>query len=161
MNSFQEPRIWIRYFPSALFLSCAIVAAIQASSFPDAAGDVPGPALAPLLFAAALAVMGVALAIKVWRETVSDKEAVVKESVAAPSHRLAVLGLVVSLGAYAIVMPLLGFISTTILFLYLCLRLFGHGGGVRAWAFAVVVSYVLFFVFSFMMKVPLPSGWIG
>jgi putative tricarboxylic transport membrane protein len=149
-------RLVLRYFPAALFVGCALVAAVRAMVFPAAAGGIPGPALAPLLFAAALAVMGIALAVQVYREV---PETTTEDASAA--HPMALPSLIGVLIAYALIMPLLGFISTTVIFVYACLRIFGHAGGIRAWAFAFGTSYVLVFVFSKLMNVPLPSGWIG
>lgn len=145
------------YFPAALFLACALIAAVRAMAFPAAAGGIPGPALAPFLFASALAAMGIALAVQVYRAG-PDALVVDEEGQAKPMALPLLIGLLI---AYAMVMPLFGFISTTVIFVYGCLRVFGHAGGVRAWAFAFGASYILVLIFSQLMNVPLPSGWIG
>ncbi len=159
-------RVVTRYFPTALFTGSAFVALIQASGFPSAAGGIPGPALAPLLFAVSLGIIGMVLAVQTWREGVSVVSTNAKVSEASEtrvtySHWAALPVLILMLCAYALIMPLMGFISTNTLFLYGSLRVFGHAGGIRAWAFAIAVSYILLFIFDYLMQVPLPKGWLG
>jgi len=156
----QISRNLLSYLPSALFIACSLIAIVQALGFPSAAGEIPGPALFPLLLAVALGVMGIALAVQTWRKCSANGISTETELESA-THPFALPGLVVCLVTYTILMPWLGFISTTVFFLYVCLRIFGHRGGVRAWAFAFGTSYVLVFIFAQLMNVPLPSGWVG
>lgn len=156
IHSDTRSQLLLRYFPAALFFVCALIAVVRALGFPAAAGGIPGPALAPMLFAIGLAVMAVALAVQAYRA--GPESADLKPSQAHPLALPSLIGLLI---AYALIMPSLGFIGTSVIFLYACLRVFGHAGGVRARAFAFAVSYILFFIFSQLMNVPLPSGWIG
>ena len=163
MNFHITVRIITRYFPSILFIASALIALLQGSRFPSAAGGIPGPALAPLLFATALGIVGIVLAVQTWHEgpSTAPTTSEASDTPVAPSHGAALPALLLALCAYALIMPWMGFISTTILFLYSSLRLFGHPGGIRAWAFAIAVSYILILIFDYLMHVPLPKGWLA
>ena len=69
--------------------------------------------------------------------------------------------LIVAMALYAALMPLLGFISASALFIFACLRLFKYRNAVRALAFALLAAFTLHLVFALVMGVPLPRGWIG
>ncbi len=166
MDFHATVRLMTRYFPAVLFIGSSLIALLQASGFPPAAGGIPGPALAPMLFAAALGIIGLVLAVQTWREgpsvTPTNTEgAEDSETPVALSHWAALPALILALCAYALIMPWMGFISTTTFLLFGSLRLFGHAGGIRACAFAISVSYILLFIFDYLMQVPLPKGWLG
>jgi len=133
-------------------LGAAAVALAQVPGFPEVRGNIPGPAVMPALLAVALALCAVALLGKGGESCVS----------AAPSEpwRKLVL-LFAGMCAYALLMPAIGFISSTALLLFASLKIFGHSGGVRGWAFALGLAFVLWAVFGKLMRVALPEGWIG
>jgi hypothetical protein len=62
---------------------------------------------------------------------------------------------------YVAVMPILGFVSSSALMLVVAIRLLGYRHLWRAGAIAGVVALGLHAVFSGVMKVPLPPGWLG
>jgi putative tricarboxylic transport membrane protein len=132
--------------------------ALGAARFPAASGAVAGPAMFPLLVAAGWAPCGVALLISGWR--VRHPGAAAPAGAGEPPVRrmLALLGLTVG---YALLLPLLGFISASALFLTLAIRFLGYRHGWRAGALALAVAFVVFWLFATVMKVPLPAGWIG
>lgn len=71
------------------------------------------------------------------------------------------LGVSVLTIAYAALMPLLGFISSSALFLTLAARWLGYPHGWRAAAIGLSAAFIVHALFAGMMKVPLPAGWLG
>ena len=133
-------------------LVVAGIALAEALRFPQSAGDIPGPALAPILVAGALSLVAIGLLFRRGEGSASE----------APGEPWPTLGmLLVAMCGYALLMPLLGFISGTAILLAACLRIFGHPVGVRGWAFGLGAAFVIWFVFDKLMRVPLPQGWIG
>ncbi len=131
----------------------SVAAAIGALRFPTPSGAVPGPALFPLVISAILAAFGVVLLVSGLRSaspTTRD----------APTMRrmAGLLGLTV---IYAALMPLLGFVAASALFLTLAIRFLGYVHGWRTGAVALATAFVVFWLFAVVMKVPLPEGWIG
>ncbi len=148
-----------RWVPLLLFLVVAGVAAWRAVGFPEAAGGLPGPAVFPLLLASALGLCGVALGVQAFMEkpratNSADSSTDTLETYGHPAALLA------AMCGYAVLMPYMGFLSATSVFLFIALRIFGHSGGVRAWAFALTASVLLYGLFAWLMGVSLPEGWI-
>lgn len=137
--------------PSGMLVAAAVFL-MQVAGFPEARDNVPGPAVMPVLLAAALALCAVLLLLRRAQLPLADTPA-------EPWPKLAMLLGVMC--AYALIMPLTGFISGTALLLFASLKVFGHDGGVRGWAFALGLSFVLWAVFGKVMRVALPEGWIG
>jgi putative tricarboxylic transport membrane protein len=148
-----------------LFLATALVAGGMALGFPAAAPGIPGPAVAPLLFAGPLAVLALVLIWRGWRQQEGSLPGAAGPPSAAtvPARdlqvRLALL--IAAMALYAALMPLLGFIAASTLFIFVCLRLFNYHNAVRALAFALLTAFILHLVFALVMGVPLPRGWIG
>lgn len=133
-------------------LVAAAVALAQVPGFPEVRGNIPGPAVMPVLLAVALALCAVALLVKGTKSSVA----------AAPPEPWRKLALLLAvMCAYALLMPVTGFISGTALLLFASLKIFGHRGGVRGWAFALGLAFVLWAVFGKLMRVALPEGLIG
>jgi hypothetical protein len=148
-QSFKQGGRWI--VPAGM-LAASGLALAQAVRFPAAQGNVPGPALMPLLLAGVLAVLALLI---LWSEAKQAAPEMIKE----PWSKIGLLLGV--LCGYALLMPMLGFISGTALLLVACLKVFGHAGGARAWAFGLAAAFVLWAVFGQLMRVPLPEGLIG
>lgn len=139
----------------AVVVLLSVAVAIGATRFPASTGAVPGPALFPLLLAALWAPLGVGLLVSGWRQ-----QGAIEGGGSASSARqmLVLLGLAV---AYALLMPRLGFVSSSALFLALAVGYLGYRHWWRAGALGLSVAFVVFWLFRVVMKVPLPDGWIG
>lgn len=143
-----------RWIVPAGMLAVAGLALVEAFGFPETQGEIPGPAVVPLLLAGVLTLLALLL---LWSEAGSSAAPGV-----VPNEPWPKLGLLFGvMCAYALVMPFTGFISGTALLLFACLKVFGHAGGVRAWAFGLGAAFVLWVVFGKLMRVPLPEGLIG
>jgi putative tricarboxylic transport membrane protein len=136
-----------------VLLSAAV--AIGATRFPVSTGAVPGPALFPLLLAALWAPLGVVLLVSGWRQ----QRAMDGEGNASSSRQMVVL-LALAV-AYALLLPRLGFVSSSALFLTVAVGYLGYRHWWRAGALGLSVAFVVFWLFRVVMKVPLPDGWIG
>jgi putative tricarboxylic transport membrane protein len=149
----MKRRVNLESVAGAAVVAIALGAAVLALRFPAAKGAVPGPAMFPLLIAGLWAALGVALLAIGLRGTWPA----VKEA-ARPHRALALLALTF---AYTAVMPKLGFIATSALFLTLAVRLLGYQHGWRAGALGLSVAFVVYGLFARVMNVPLPAGWLG
>jgi putative tricarboxylic transport membrane protein len=147
-------RLNIDVVTGAGVLATAVAAAVLALRFPATTGAVPGPAMFPLLIAGLWAALGVALLAVGLRGTQ------VLPAVAGPSARRP-FALLVLTAAYAAAMPVVGFISTTALFLTVALWLLGYRYGWRAGAVGLSAAFLVYGLFAGVMKVPLPAGWLG
>ncbi|AKJ64913.1 tripartite tricarboxylate transporter TctB family protein [Kiritimatiella glycovorans] len=78
---------------------------------------------------------------------------------AGDGRRLPLLGGLTAL--YLVLMPWLGFISSTALLFAAALRVLGYRNPVRALAAGFIAAFVLYAVFERLMNVALPEGWIG
>jgi hypothetical protein len=70
----------------------------------------------------------------------------------------ALLGIAVG---YAAAMPLLGFISSSGLFVVLAMRALGYRHGWRAAALGLSAAFAVYGIFGVVMKVALPEGLLG
>lgn len=146
-----------RFFPMAVWLALAGFAVLSAWRFPSGAGMVPGPRMVPMALAILLAIMAVILGVAASRLAVSVTT--VGGRADRPGRDL--IGLTSLMALYAVFLPLLGFISTSALFVAAALRLLGYPHLVRALAFGLVVGFSLYGFFEGLMGVPLPKGWLG
>jgi putative tricarboxylic transport membrane protein len=137
----------------AVVVLLSVAVAIGATRFPASTGTVPGPALFPLLLAALWAPLGVALLVSGWRS-----QPTAGNDASSSRQMLVLLGLAVG---YALLMPRLGFVSSSALFLTLAIGYLGYRHWWRAGALGLSVAFVVFWLFRVVMKVPLPDGWIG
>lgn len=137
----------------AVVVVLAVAAALGAMRFPSSGGAVPGPAMFPLLIAVLWTPFGVSLVISGWRGAAPGAE----ES-SSMRQMWGLLGLTVG---YTALLPVLGFISSSALFLVLSIRFLGYRHGWRAGALALSVAFVVHGLFAGLMNVPLPAGWVG
>ncbi len=133
-------------------------AALGAACFPATTGAVTGPAVFPWVVSAGWALCGLALVVSGVRGARPVAGAEEKSSEPPVRRMLALLGLAV---AYALLLPLLGFVSASALFLVLTMRFLGYRHLWRAGAISLSVAFVVFWLFATVMKVPLPAGWLG
>ncbi len=145
-----------RLLAPLLWLSLALVAGGIALRFPSAPpGQSLGPAAMPLLLSASLA--GLAL-LSLLMDRGRPRPA------AGGARRIAMDSPVVLVAlccAYLLLLPRLGFISSSALLVTVALRLFGYAGTPRALAIGLGLGFALHLVFSRLMGVPLPAGLLG
>ena len=153
-------RLNLETVAGAIVVALSGAAAIGALRFPETSGAVAGPAMFPLLVAACWAPCGLAVLVAGWRRNVPPPSDAPAAPASEPPVRrmLTLLGLAVG---YALLLPLLGFVSASALFVTVTIRFLGYRHLWRAGAVALSVAFVVFWLFSTLMKVPLPAGWLG
>lgn len=105
--------------------------------------DSPGPGLLPLVVGALLIPMtGTAI-----REPIPDDES---------SFKIQPLVAIALMLAYALVLPRTGFVPATVIMLVLWVRGFYRQSWVRAVICSICLTLLGFFIFSFLLKVPMP-----
>ena len=133
----------------------ALGAWVTAWRFPSYAGAPSGPQTFPLFLSAALA--GLSLLALVRSVKDPTEHSVPQEGL--DFRRLLVLGGFTA--TYLLVLPYLGFVSSTALYSAAVLMALGLRNLARALAAGFIFAYVLVVVFERLMNVPLPKGWIG
>lgn len=135
----------------------AIATGLIARTFPAGSPNVPGPAVFPLLMSGLSGVLGLALAATGFSRG-SGEETPVAQPGSAQRRIPAVL---MATLVYALLMPYAGFVSSSTAYLAVLMLLLGYPHKARATALSFVVSFVIFGLFAGVMKVPLPTGWLG
>ncbi len=140
---------------SVLLVAFAASVYLVSRSFPSGVAGTPGPALFPRFIAAGIAVLAVVQLI----DAVASRE---------PNERTATTEDLVRFGVpaafllgYAIVLPLAGFLLTTVAFVAALMYYSGARDLQVTVPLAVGVSVVLQNVFVGFLHVPLPEGPLG
>lgn len=135
----------------SLVLGCAVTAASAALPPSTMAGDI-GPKAFPYLSAGILILCGGGLFITGGKKAPAFYT---KEQLG----RLAMIFGVVL--CYVIVMYYLGYRIATLAALYVLCTMFSRGKEIRLWkrlAFSIILTGVLYFVFTKLFAIPLPEG---
>ncbi|MDQ8193308.1 tripartite tricarboxylate transporter TctB family protein [Coraliomargarita sp. SDUM461004] len=152
MNCIQSQKL----LAPALWLSCAAFAMFTSLQFPSAKGDGLGPGMLPLILALLLG----GLALVDFLAT-RKKENSNSDSAEDQQHTGATWLLVGILILYIWLLPWLGFISSSALLSMASLRIFGYYNYVRSAAISLSLAFILYILFSLIMNVALPTGWLG
>lgn len=132
-----------------LLLALAVGMFLYTFTFPGTLQPTdPGTAAFPRILAVALAVLAVILFLTP------------RESKLLPewAGTFPIVGIIVATALYALFLPLLGFLLSTVLFLVGALLLMGVRRPVYLVAVPIVLSVVLFGLFGLLLEVPLPYG---
>jgi len=141
----------------AIALTLAVLILVGARGLTFISNGVPGPGLLPLLLAGLLAACAIVLiAGKVDTAGTADAtEATEPAATGIPWRVPAAIGAMV---LYAALLPVLGFIAATLVFVFVLNWWWGRHRWWAALAFAGIVTAVLVLVFSVLLGVPLPQG---
>lgn len=113
-----------------------------------------GPGLFPSIVGGGMAIMGAALTVQGWLERN------LPEGDAPPLVTWFAAGVLAALIAVIVVMPHLGFLVAGTVFAATIVRMSG-GNWVTALIFSPVATALIYFTFTELMRVPLPSGILG
>ncbi|HTM77054.1 MAG TPA: tripartite tricarboxylate transporter TctB family protein [Devosia sp.] len=145
-----------------LFAAGGTAILISALGYPPIAGMVVGPGLFPAITGAAMAILGVVLALQGW--FVRDLEPVPVEGAPedAPEPLITpfAIGIVAAILAVILVMPMLGFLIAGVLFAIVIVKL-SNGGWLAAIIFSPIATYAIYALFTYGFRVPLPRGLLG
>jgi putative tricarboxylic transport membrane protein len=128
-----------------------------ARQFPRAEEAHSGPGSFPLALSVVLGSLALAGLLHNGRQS-SVPEVSVPSSGEERRNILFLGGLTVG---YLLLMPLLGFISSTALLCALSLMILGFRRPVQALASGFIAAFALYWIFGVLMNVALPKGWIG
>jgi len=146
---------WFSYERAVVFAMFVFGALLFAATFridvsTTAPGDV-GPAFVPRIFAALL-MLCAGLALFLTKMTSDENKHPIDLAT------VAMLALVI---AYAIAMPLLGYVLSTFLTMVVALLIVRGGGWWRIGAFAIGMTAGTWFVFAKLLQIGLPHGPFG
>jgi len=139
----------------ALTLAVLILAGARGLTF--ISNGVPGPGLLPFLLAGLLAACAILLLAGKADATgkADPSERAEPAATGIPWRVPAAIGAMV---LYAALMPVLGFVAATLVFVFTLNWWWGRHRWWAALAFAGVVTAVIFLIFSVLLGVPLPQG---
>jgi hypothetical protein len=139
--------------PGAAALVVGLAFCILARWLPAQTGFGLGPAFLPFWTGVLLLLCGAWITIRPGKQ--SEGEA------AAPGGpRRAAFGLSILL-LYALALEPLGYLLSTLGFLFGCLRFLYKASYVRALSVAFTSGLVLFLIFRVWLRIPLPAGFLG
>lgn len=142
-----------------LLLALGLTVIAVVSSYPTIAAQRVGPALFPALIAIGLAVAGLMLILRGWRDArkTGARWARFDPWVHSPRHVAGALGVIGSIVFYIVAVDWLGFFLTALIILVVLFRLFGVALS-RSIVIAVIATFVIHFAFYKLLRVPLPWG---
>ncbi|MBD1381993.1 tripartite tricarboxylate transporter TctB family protein [Metabacillus arenae] len=131
----------------ALFL-LSIIYGFLAIGFPKG-GNEPGPSFLPLVLSGGMLVCSLIIVFK-HRKVEEAKE----EN---PAFRIGRkhLFLVIYLAIYLILLPVIGFIGMSLIFLFLTFRLYDNKGIFRPIIYSVILTFSMYGLFKLFLNVPL------
>ncbi|MDN5346927.1 MAG: putative tricarboxylic transport rane protein [Clostridia bacterium] len=132
-----------------LLIALSVVFYLKSFSFPPPTGKTLGPSVWPQLMACLLMVLSGLMIFNAWR---TREEAVFKGRY----YRAALAAVV--MGLYIWLSEIIGYIVTTIFFIFIILYLAGE----RDWRLLIIFplgfTAFLYLVFYYLIDVPLPAG---
>ena len=137
----------------------SIVVAVASLSFPPVKGGMSGPATFPLFLSVAGGLLGLGLLVAGVRNV--NGQVMVRDDCnpTVPYWRIPMV--VATIALYLLVLPRFGFVTSSALLFWMVMRFLGYPHKARAMAVSLVVAFVVYGIFSGVMNVPLPTGWLG
>ena len=122
--------------------------------FPKGSGGVPGPAVFPILIAVMMLLSGLVILVDAIRKDSDEKIMLLEKD----NIRVYItMGILV---VYCILIPVIGFCVTSAIFLTVMIRWFSQK---KIWVcilWAIVMSGVVYSVFTYLLKVSLRFGFL-
>ena len=138
-------------------LACFVLA--YSSTFPPAKGTDFGPSLFPRVVAVVLLFLGILVLVHVWRAGARVQSSVTngtgEEVTATPAGLRNVAVSIVIIAAYIALVDRLGFIPTTLVFLFALMKTYGLTT-LRSIVSSVVITGFVYVLFSIVLRTVLP-----
>lgn len=130
-----------------ILLLIAIIYGVSALQFPEGMGE-PGPSFIPFILSVGMILCSIGIIIK---------GRTAKQSEESEEYRLGKkhLFLILILILFILLINFLGFIITSLLFLFFTFRLYGVAGYIRPSIYSVVLTTFVYVFFDLFLKVPL------
>ncbi len=142
------------FIASGVFIAFAIFIITISSQYPPSNHGVPGPGMFPIIIASLIIVSAIALVVVTVKSSALKDTQVDLKSKNIINVYITMTGLII----YLVLLPLLGFVSTTFVMLLLYLKWYSK----RAWWKCVTISLVftlaIFFLFGTVLNVPIRFG---
>jgi putative tricarboxylic transport membrane protein len=136
-----------------LMLIIAVLVIVDAVRLPETSAVV-GPAAVPLPVGVLLGAVGAGLLVQAWRQLATA----VRGPAWQPRAGLRVLGLTAALVAFALLLPLLGYVVTAAGLFAAAALLLGAPRGLQTLAYGWALAAIVFLVFDRLIGLTLPSG---
>lgn len=140
-----------------VLLALSLTVLIVTASYPTIPAQRVGPALFPSLIAIGLAVGGVILTVRGWRDRASVPMLRLEAWVESGRHLTAVVLVIASVVFYIVAVDRLGFIFTAFAMLTALFRVF-RVAWPRSIVVAAIATLAIHFAFYKLLRVPLPWG---
>lgn len=137
---------------AVLLVGLAVGVFVASRDFPSGFGESPGAAFFPRIIVSVIALLAGVLFVR----SVASSDVRAYDVSTTDVRRFAVP--VASLVAYVALMPILGFVLDTILFLVVLMRYSGVESYWRSGALAVGLGLALYYVFGEFLHIPFPEG---
>jgi len=143
----------------AVLLLLGVVIVVHVQAFPKIPGQQVGPALFPGLVAAGLAVCGMLLIVSGVRKRATEPWYETAEWMRSGRHFVSFAAIVGGVAAYVLFADVVGFLIVAPLLLWLWFTALGVRR-TTAIVVAVVATFVIWYAFYKLLRVPLPWGWL-
>ncbi|MDB5840011.1 MAG: hypothetical protein JWQ23_1963 [Herminiimonas sp.] len=140
----------------ALGLALSVAYLGMSFQLPFGKVDQPGAGLFPVVVGVMLLLASLAT---VWEGWKMDSAALVEVPVGTDRKRL--LSLIALLFGYFLLMPWLGHFITSVLFCALLIRVLSDLSWPRSLVYGVIMSILVYAIFVYLLKVPMPRGELG
>lgn len=144
------------FIASGIFTAFALCIIIIASQYPPSNHGVPGPGMFPIIIASLIILSAIALMMVTLKMGKEDDAEVDLKSKNIINVYITMTGLII----YLVLLPMLGFVSTTFVMLLLYIKWYSK----RAWWKCIVISLVftlaIFLLFGTVLNVPMRFGLI-
>lgn len=137
---------------AVLLVGLSVGVFVVSRDFPSGFGESPGAAFFPRLIASAIALLAGVLFVR----SVTSSDVRAYDVSATDVRRFAVP--VAFLVAYVALMPILGFVLDTVVFLVALMRYSGVGSYWRSTTLALGLALTFHYVFGEFLHIPLPEG---
>jgi len=144
------------YIASGVFGAFAVFIIAISLTYPPSNHGVPGPGIFPIIIASLILLSAITLVIMTIKSSAKADTEIDFKSKNIINVYIAMTGLII----YMVLLPMLGFVSTTFVMLLLYVKWFSR----RAWWKCIVISLLftlaIFFLFGTVLNVPMRFGLI-
>lgn len=137
----------------AIMLVAAVLVIVDAIRLPETSGSV-GPAAVPTVVGVLLGIVGAALLV----QSRTQYAAASHETTFQPRAGLRLLAMVVALVAFAVLLPVLGYVVSSAALFIAAAALLGAPAFWRTVAYGWALAAILFLVFDRLIGLSLPTG---
>jgi putative tricarboxylic transport membrane protein len=144
------------YIVSGVFIAFAIAIIAIANTFPSNNQGVPGPGMFPIIIASLIIVSALILFMATLRMPESQDTKVDLTSPNVINTYITMAGLIV----YVVLLPSVGFVSTTTLMLFLYMKWFSKKAWWKCLAISLCFTLAIYGLFGSVLNVPMRFGFL-